>query len=485
MLGQHRNLQYKDPGIYNGETHHSPLLGEGSGVRPSGVRPSSNGSLLIIGSGPGGYRAAEYAAKNGLGVTIVERGDVGGTCLNAGCIPTKAYVRHAELLEALRRAGEFGIGGTEGCTFDFARAVERKDSIVGQLREGVSQLLASPGITLVRGEATLKDAHTVTVNGTDYTANSIIIATGSSPKVPRLEEMDAETACTSDQLLRRTTLPRRLAIVGAGVIGMELASAFRAFGSEVVVMEFLKECLPTMDADIAKRLRKQLEKRGVEFYMQSAVKAVQRGKVVFERKGKVQEVEADCCLLAVGRKPNVEGLGLEKAGVDFDAKGIHVDDNMQTNIPGIYAIGDVNGRQMLAHAATMQGFRAVNHILGRKDAIQLHVMPSAVFTLPEAASVGMGEDFCKEHGIECRTGRAYHRANGKAMAMGETEGMVKLTALADGRIVGCHAYGAHAADMVQEAAALICQKSTVDDLKAITHIHPTVGELLQEAALAT
>lgn len=439
--------------------------------------------IIIIGSGPGGYRAAEYAAKCGLEVTIVERAHVGGTCLNAGCIPTKAYVRHAELLEEMRCAAEFGIGGTEGATFDFAKAVERKDGIVGQLREGVERLLVTPGITLVRGEAKLKDAHTVVVDGRELQADHIIIATGSSPKLPRLEAMDENLVCTSDGLLQRTTLPHHLVIVGAGVIGMELASAFRSFGSEVTVVEFLKECLPMMDSDIAKRLRKLMEKRGVKFHLGAAVKAVREGKVVFERKGKEMEVEADCVLLAVGRKPNVEGLGLEAAGVDYDAKGIHVDDNMQTNIPGIYAIGDVNGRQMLAHAATMQGFRAVNHILGRKDDIQLHVMPSAVFTLPEAASVGMGEDFCKEHGIECRTGRAYHRANGKALAMGETEGLVKLTALKDGHLIGLHAYGAHAADIAQEAAALICKGATIDDLKAITHIHPTIGELLQEVAL--
>lgn len=440
---------------------------------------------MIIGSGPGGYNAASYAAKNGLRVVIAERGPLGGTCLNEGCIPTKTYARNAEIMATLGEAAEaFGLSGLR-YDFDFNKVVERKDAVVGQLRSGVETLLSAPGVTLVRGNAEFKDAHTVSVGGVDYSAKSVIIATGSVPKMPRLDELDERMACDAGRLLAMRELPKRLCIVGAGVIGMEFASVFSSFGCEVTVVEFLKECLPSLDGDIAKRLRKSLEKRGVAFYMQAAVKSVANGRVVFERKGKTAEVAADVALMAVGRSPRIEGMNIDAAGIDCDTRmGIKVDDNMQTNVPGVYAIGDVNGRQMLAHAASMQGVRAVNHILGNADGIRFDVMPAAIFTNPEAASVGRSEDSCKRDGVDYRAGRGYHRANGKALAMNESEGMVKLLAAADGRIIGCHAFGAHSADMVQEVASLMCRNATVAQLCDMIHIHPTLGEVLREAALA-
>lgn len=448
-----------------------------------------NFNLIIIGSGPGGYRAASHAAAAGLTVLIVERHELGGTCLNVGCIPTKTYVRNAEVLLSLRDADTFGLTSMH-YDFDFAKVVERKNGVVSQLRSGIQTLLSAPGITLVRGEARFKDATTIVVTSGDgtiegeYTADDIIIATGSSAKMLPIANMDADMVCTSDWLLSTTALPKRLCIVGAGVIGMEFASVMNAFGCEVTVVEFLKECLPTLDSDVAKRLRKVLEKRGVSFYMQSAVTSIADGRVSFEKKGKTISVEADKVLLAVGRKPNIDGLNIEAAGVDYSLRGgITVDDNMLTSVPHIYAIGDVNGRQMLAHAATMQGLRAVNHILGRADNINFGVMPAAIFTLPEAASVGVSEDWCKDNGVEgYRIGRANYRANGKALAMNEAEGMLKLISDSGGKIIGCHAYGVHSADIVQEAASLMCAGVTIDALKDMTHIHPTIGEMLQEAA---
>lgn len=439
--------------------------------------------IIIIGGGPGGYNAASYAASKGLSVVIVERGELGGTCLNEGCIPTKTYVRNAELMASLRESADaFGFGGLH-YDFDFAKVVERKDAVIGQLRSGVATLLSAPGITLVRGNAEFSDAHTVAVGGDSYSAKNVIIATGSVPKMPRLDELDELMACDAAKLLSLRKLPKRLCIVGAGVIGMEFASVFNSFGCEVTVVEFLKECLPSLDSDIAKRLRKSLEKRGVAFYMQAAVKSVANGRVVFERKGKSTAVEADVALLAVGRSPRIDGMNIEAAGVDCDARmGIKVDDNMQTNVVGVYAIGDVNGRQMLAHAASMQGVRAVNHILGIADDIRFDIMPAAIFTNPEAASVGCSEDFCKQNGLDYRLGRGYYRANGKALAMNEPEGMVKLLAAADGRIIGCHAYGTHSADMVQEVSALMCRDTTVSQLCDMVHIHPTLSEVLHEAA---
>lgn len=441
-----------------------------------------NTDLIIIGSGPGGYRAAEYAAQNGLQVVIAERGEVGGTCLNRGCIPTKAYARNAEIIDTLHDATTFGINGLT-YDFDFAKAAQRKDEVVNTLRSGVETLLAAPSITLVRGEAHFKDAHTVEINGEEYSAPNIMIATGSAPKTLRLEGgCDADMSIDSDKLLAATTLPKRICIVGAGVIGMEFACILNSFGCDVTVVEFLKECLPPLDSDVAKRLRKSIEKRGVKFFMQSAVQAVKDGTVVFDRKGKPTAIEADWVLMAVGRRAVTEGLNLEVAGVEYSPKGIATDDNMLTNVPGIYAIGDVNGRQMLAHAATMQGIKAVNHILGRTDTIRLDVMPAAIFTNPEAACVGLTENICKERGIEYRTGKAFHRANGKALAMGEPEGMVKMLADAEGHILGCHAYGAHSADLIQEVSTLMCNNTTVSQVADMVHIHPTLSEMVQECA---
>jgi len=406
--------------------------------------------LIIIGAGPGGYRAAEYAAKQGLKVTIFEVDDVGGTCLNVGCIPTKTYVHSAT----------------------FAEARERMATVVPQLRAGVDGILSHPNITLVREKAVFGKTPLL-LDGLGDTP--VIIATGSETKWLPIKGIDDPRVVDSTGLLNLETLPKRLAIIGAGVIGMEFASVFHRFGSEVTVIEYLKECLPALDSDIAKRLRKYLEKQGITFKMKTAVE-------------NIADIDADVILMATGRKPRTEGLGLETLGITLASNGaIPVDDNFQycgnhnSQLPKVYAIGDVNGRQMLAHAAEMQAVRAVNHILGKQDNIRFDIMPAAIFTTPEAACVGPTEDQLKEQGIayECR--KAFWRANGKALAMGETEGMLKLFADAEGRLLGCHAYGAHAADIVQEVSALICRDTTVLQLRDMVHIHPTLSEILKNA----
>lgn len=400
--------------------------------------------LIIVGAGPGGYRAAEYAAKNGLKVTIFEAGEVGGTCLNVGCIPTKTYV-HSK-------------------TFEEAR--ERMAQVVPQLRAGVESILSHPNITLVREKAVFVDAHTVN----DYTADNIIIATGSETKWLPIEGVKTDPRVVdSTGLLRLETLPKRLAIIGAGVIGMEFASVFNRFGSEVTVIEYLKECLPALDSDIAKRLRKTLEKRGITFKMKTAVQ-------------NLADIDADVILMATGRKPRTEGLGLETIGVNLAPNGaIPVNEDFEV-ISHLYAIGDANGRQMLAHAAEMQAVRAVNHILGKKDNIDFNIMPAAIFTEPEAACVGPTEDQLKAQGIAYECKKSFWRANGKALAMGETEGMLKLFVSLSGEILGCHAYGAHSADIIQEVSVLMCKHTTLSELADMVHIHPTLSEILKSAA---
>lgn len=428
--------------------------------------------LIIIGSGPGGYRAADYAAKNGLQVLIIEELEVGGTCLNSGCIPTKCLAHDAskESIPA------------------FELVMERKQQTIQQLREGVQTLLSQPNITLVRGKAVFKDSQTVVANGEEYQAKHIIIATGSHAKMPPIEGLvyqqgGESNVVTSTELLNIDHVPEKLCIVGAGVIGMEFASAFASFGSKVTVVEFMKECLPTLDSDIAKRLRKCMEKKGIEFYLQAGVKSIHEGKVTFERKGKEQTIEADTILIATGRAANMDSLNLDVMGIAYDKKGILVDDNMETSINGIYAIGDTNGRQMLAHAATFQGFRAVNHILGKSDNIRFDIMPAAVFTHPEAASVGKTEDACKAEELNYTVRKGYYRANGRALSMEEPEGMAKLIVDEQNKIIGCHIYGAHAAELVQEISALMNMDITLDRLKDIIHTHPTLGEILQDMAI--
>lgn len=437
--------------------------------------------LVIIGSGPGGYRAAEYAAKHGLTVVIIEKENAGGTCLNCGCIPTKTFCKNAELLDSLREGEAYGLDNLQ-FNIDLTKIAARKQQVVETLRTGVETLLSAPGITFVKGEAQFKDAHTVVVGEEEYAANKVIIATGSRAKMIPVPGIDLPHVITSTELLDIDYIPKRLCIVGAGVIGMEFASIFNSFGSEVTVVEFLKECLPALDSDIAKRLRQTLGKRGVNFFMQSGVKEITKDAVIFDRKGKTEQVEADLVLIATGRAANTETLHLENAGVEYNKMGITVNDDMMTNVEDIYAIGDVNARCMLAHAATFQGIHAVNHILGKEDDIQLDVMPAAVFTTPEAAGVGLTEDFCKDNGVAYTCKKGYYRANGKALAMNETDGLVKLLADDKGTIIGCHVLGAHAADLVQEISSLMTLKTSVYQLKDMVHAHPTLSEMLQEVA---
>lgn len=431
--------------------------------------------LIVIGSGPGGYNTASYAAKNGLQVAIVESNKAGGTCLNIGCIPTKSLAHDAELVNERQLSSELKAEA-------FAKAMKRKEAVVDQLVSGVETLLAQPGITLLRGVASFKDAHTVVVNDEEIVGKNIIIATGSLPKMPPIPGIDGENVISSTELLSLDKLPESLCIVGAGVIGMEFAYILNSFGCKVTVVEFLKECLSTMDSDIAKRLRKVLEKQGITFYFQSGVKRIEGNQVIFERKGKDQTIEAEKVLVATGRKANIDSLHLENTGVETNRHGIVVDDNMRTNVEHIFAIGDCNARQMLAHAAMFQGFRAVNTILGKSDNIHLDIMPAAVFTQPEAASVGPTEEQLKENGTEFKTFKGFYRANGRALSMEATEGMLKLFTAPDGKILGCQCYGAHAADMIQEVASLMNMDATVQQLADMVHIHPTLSEILQDAA---
>lgn len=452
----------------------------------------SEADLIIIGAGPGGYETAVRAAAAGLKTVVVEAYKVGGTCLNEGCIPTKCLCRNADFLRDLHKAGRLGVDNLS-FSFHIENAIKRKEEVIATLSQGVATLLKHPLITLVHGRAEFADPHTVHVETDseetgerDFHAANVIIATGSVTKFLPIEGKDLPGVLTSTEMLDLTEVPQSLCIIGGGVIGLEFASIFKAFGSEVTVVEFCREILPNFDSDICKRLKQDLKSQGIRIINQAAVNGIeQNGKsytVNYMLKDVQEKVNADIVLMAVGRAPNTSSLNLADAGILFDKKGIATDDNLQTNVPGVYAIGDVNGKCQLAHAATFQGRRALNHILNEKDDIRLDIVPAAVFTHPEVASVGLTADACKQQGLSVKAHKAFFRANGKAMAMDETEGMAKILTDDAGKIVGCHLYGPHAADLIEEVAVLMNRDATVEDLSQIIHPHPTLSEVLLTAA---
>lgn len=453
--------------------------------------------IIIIGAGPGGYETALLAAKRGVEVVLIEAGHVGGTCLNEGCIPTKSFCKNAEVIDGLCEAETFGVTGLS-YGFDFKAVAARKNAVVEQLRGGVEGLLGHKLITLVRGKASFKDQHTVIADGQEYTADYIIIATGSVSASLPIPGADLPGILTSREILDMEEIPQRLCVIGGGVIGLEFASVFRSFGSEVTVLEYCKDILPRFDTDLAKRLKQSLGKRGIEIVTQAQVTGIEILRsaqddnqdvqddvysVTYVRKGKEEAVEADKVLMAVGRRANVGSLNLADAGIEFTPRGIVVNDVMQTNVPHIYAVGDINGKMMLAHAATFQGIVALDHIMGIENEIDLSVMPAAVFTSPEAASVGKTEDECKDAGIPVKCLKSFFRANGKAVTMAETDGFCKLIVNSEtDELLGCHLFGPHSSDIVQEICALISRKTTLAQFKDIIHTHPTLTEVLQSAA---
>ena len=447
--------------------------------------------VIVIGAGPGGYETALLAAKRGVEVVLIESGHVGGTCLNEGCIPTKTFCKNAEVLDTLKDAAAFGVNGLS-YSFDFASVSHRKNAVVEQLRGGVESLLSHKMITLVRGRAVFKDEHTVVVcsdsdEPVEYSADYIIIATGSVSASLPIPGADLPGVLTSKEILDIEEIPQKLCVIGGGVIGLEFASIFRSFGSDVTVLEYCKDVLPRFDTDLAKRLKQSLGKRGIDICTQAQVMSISAAEenrlcVTYARKDKEETVVADKVLMAVGRRANIASLNLQDIGIEYTPKGIVVNDCMQTNLPHIYAIGDINGMMMLAHAATFQGIVALDHIMGIENNIDLSVMPAAVFTSPEAACVGMTEDDCKEKDIPVKCLKSFFRANGKAVTMGQTDGFCKLIASTeDDRILGCHLYGPHASDIIQEVTALINRKATLEDFRDIIHTHPTLTEILQSA----
>lgn len=433
--------------------------------------------LIIIGAGPGGYEIAAEQAREGKRVAIVEKDLPGGTCLNRGCIPTKCLCAAAETLQTVKTAESFGITLT-GVEADYAVAAQRAAEVVATLREGVGMALSA--CTVFNGEAEISSSGSVKVGTDELTAPKVLIATGSEPV--RLPIPGAGLAMTSDEFLRLEKLPESLIIIGGGVIGMEFAYIASTYGVDVTVIEYCKEILPPFDAEIAKRLRTAMAKNGVKFLLQSAVKTIMEGDGCLtvgyaDKKGNDASVAAEAVLMSVGRRPVVPA-GLEEAGIETDRRGFIVTDNrMETTRPGFYAVGDCNGRLMLAHAATAQARVA----LGAD--VHLSAVPSAVFTMPEVAMVGLTTEQCKEQEIAYEAKKALYRANGKALASGHSEGLVKMLCDPEtGKLLGCHIIGAHAADLIQEATLAISAGLTARQMGLQTvHGHPTLSEIVAAA----
>ncbi len=443
--------------------------------------------LVIIGGGPGGYVAAIRASQLGLKVVLIEAEALGGTCLNKGCIPTKAYFQNAKALHTMQNSQEFSIS-LDNLQFDMAGAKRRKDKIVANLTTGVKRLLHSNKVKVVSGLAELIGEKTVKVNGEKIQAKNIIIASGSKPALLPIEGIESDKVLTSDEILDITTVPDKLLIIGGGVVGLEFANIFNVFGSKVTVIESMPLVLNYLDNEISKRMAVFLRRQGIELHTSTLVNKISAkgDSLLVKATGKkgIIEAETDLLLVASGRRAQTANLNLEKLGIETENGYIKVDENFATNLAGIYAIGDVIGEPMLAHVASEEGRAVVEHIAGYNEPnINYTTVPSCIFTLPEIAVVGLSEEEAKTKGIDYRVGKFPFTANGKAMTMGETEGLIKVLADDNGVIIGVHIIGPHASDLILEGLVAVSNRLNIRQVKGTMHPHPTLGEAIAEAVL--
>ncbi len=447
--------------------------------------------IIVIGGGPGGYVAAIRAAQLGAEVHLVENEHIGGTCLNVGCIPTKALLHAAELYHAITHGASQGIKA-DNVTVDWPAVMARKRAVVTKLVRGVEGLLKANGVAVHRGTGALKDPRTVAISGDSpavLEADAVILATGSEPVRLSFPGADLPGVIDSTAALSLAAIPASIAIVGGGVIGVEFAALYRSFGAAVTVIEMLPQILPPVDGEIAALIRGHLAKQGVKFLTGARlgeVKKTAAGLAAVVAAGdQTQEIVAEQVLVAVGRRPRTAGLGLENAGIAAERGRIKVDANFMTNRSGVYAVGDVNGLIMLAHAASAQGIAAVEHALGHRSAYHAHTIPSCIYTSPEVAGVGLTEEAAKAQGVAYKTGIFPLAGNGKALIESGGTGQIKIISGAKhGEILGVHIFGPRATDLIAEAALALRLEATVDELVTTIHAHPTVSEAMGEAALA-
>lgn len=457
--------------------------------------------IIIIGGGPGGYVAAIRAAQLGAKVALVENHKIGGTCLNYGCIPTKAFYKSAELMEEALHGNAYGLE-INGVKLNVDLLQNHKNQVVTDLTSGVEKLLVANGVDLIYGTASFISESHISVQKEDGSseeleAENYIVATGSKVFTPPLKGIENKRVVTSKELLDFETLPEKLVILGGGVIAMEFASIFNAFGTEVTVVA-RSTILKTFDKDVVKRTSAYLKKNGINILINTNVLEIKDGVngavVTVEGKKGKQDIEADLILSATGRRPHHTGLNVEAAGIELDGHAIKVNDAFKTSNEKVYAIGDVNGRYMLAHAASHQGVHVVESIMGHtqehetpieigdQKISKMDIVPSCVFISPELAAVGLTEDQAKDQGLEILVSKFPFSANGKAMTINRTEGFVKLVALENGQLIGAQVLGAHASDLIHELTIAIAHGLTAEDVATTIHAHPTISESVAESA---
>lgn len=447
--------------------------------------------LVVVGAGPGGYVAAIRAGQLGLKAAVVERDELGGICLNWGCIPSKALLRNAEVLRLFNRAEEFGIS-FDNLTADYGKAIDRSRKVVSTLTSGVAGLLKKNNVQHIKGNARLVDANTleVTPDGTTLTADNIMIATGATARSIPGVEIDGVQVITSREALALRDIPKSVFIIGGGATGCEFAYLYNAYGSQVTIVEMLPHLLPNEDEEISRQLERAFTRQGIKFMTETRVNELGRNKtgltVTTEQGGELKSTDTEKVLVAVGVQPNTDDIGLEEAGVQLERGFVKVDGSMATNIPGIYAVGDVTGVMLLAHVAMAQGVLAVERIAGiDTPELRYGQMPKATYCHPQVTSFGLTEKAATEHGYSVKVGKFPFAASGKAQAIGDTEGMVKVVAAKDsGEILGVHMIGPEVTEMLGEMSLVQFLEGTVDEVGWLVHSHPTLSEVLKEAALA-
>ena len=447
--------------------------------------------VAVIGAGPGGYVASIRAAQLGLSVACVEKGALGGVCCNIGCIPTKALIRSAELFALMRQADRYGIHA-DNVTLDYPAMVKREQGIVRRMSSGVGTLFKAAGVQTVAGTARLSPDKTLEValndGGTDTVrARNVIVATGSRPAAPPVPGLDTPGVIDSTGALELDAVPERLTVIGGGVIGVEFGCMFAHLGAKVTIVEMLPGIIATEDDEIAAALVADLKKLGVTILVNAQLKEIQPAgsgqRCVVETAEGTREIDSDKTLVATGRAPNTGDLGLEAAGVQLDRGWVPVNDHMETNVPGIYAVGDVNARSLLAHAGFAQGVVAAEIIAGQVPSQDVHLVPACIYTIPEIASVGLNERQARETHPNLKIGKFPFSANGKAQCVGEATGFVKVVADAEyGEVLGVHIYGHEASSLIMEGALSIRLEAALEDISTTIHPHPTLTEALGEAA---
>ena len=447
---------------------------------------SNKFDIAILGGGPAGYVAAERAGAKGMRVILFDKRALGGVCLNEGCIPTKTLLNSAKVLENAKEASKYGVQLEGSIMADFGKIMKRKDKVVRKLVAGVKAKMKHAKAEVVMAEAVVKekrgDVIMLVADGNEYQATRLLVCSGSEAAVPPIPGLDSSNVLTNREILQLKTLPKSLVIIGGGVIGSEFADFFNAMGTKVTVIEMLPEILTGVDEGIAAFVRKEFMQRGIDYHLSAKVTELKGKEVFFEKDGELQSITGDEVLLSVGRRPNVAGIGLENIGVEFTPKGIKIDENCRTNIPNVYAAGDVTGFSLLAHTASREAEVAVNHMLGRKDVMRYQAIPGVVYTHPEIAGVGLTESAAKAKGIEVETRQLPMAYAGRFLA--ENEGKDGFCKVIVGKkykeILGIHMVGGACSEMIWGACALIEAQFRVQDVEEVVFPHPTVSEIIKE-----